>query len=76
MGIIKSILTPMTRQWVEKNQQVDLHVAISYLSSAVTDFGMNFFQKALKVPTWAELAKIDKKFLWGLFLESPINLFN
>lgn len=66
----------MVRQWTKKNRDIDLHVSEAYLVSAVKSFGNNFFQKPLSVPTWEELARIDKGFVWGLFLEQPQNLFN
>lgn len=66
----------MIRQWVVTNRTIDTHVAVSYLTSAVAKFGLNFFKKKIEVPTWSMLTKIYKTMNWGSFLEKPENLFN
>lgn len=52
IGISKSILTPLIREWLIKNQHIDLNVRLVYMTSAIVDFGTSFLQKPILVPTW------------------------
>jgi hypothetical protein len=45
VGILKAILTPLLRQWVKRNQNIDSKVLVVYLTSATTEFCTNFINK-------------------------------
>ena len=67
MKKIQSII--IKEKKIKSNETVDIHVFVAYLSAAVTQFGVDLFQKALIVPTWSY-----KSINWMTFLEIPGNI--
>lgn len=71
MKIVVSILSPMLRGWAKKHEQIDAVVLVSYLTSAVVDFGSSFTRKDVLVPTWDMIQEADRSINWVVFLEKP-----
>ena len=52
LGIIQSIMSPLIREWLNRNRHVDVNVLVVYLTSGAMDFGTIFLSKPIVVPTW------------------------
>lgn len=76
MGIVNSILKPLLKGWTRRHQHVDPTVLVTYLTSAVVDFGTTFTRKDVLVPTWDMINQVDNSINWMTFLEKPENLLN
>ena len=55
----------MVRKWIKDNETINTHITTAYLSSAVTKFGLDFFQKSQDtVLIWAkkgwEISELDQ----------------
>lgn len=55
---------------------IDSNVLVAYLASGLTNFGLDFFQKQISVPSWPTFMQINKRVPWQSFLERPENIFN
>lgn len=64
-------MAPLIRQWVQQNRRIDPKVLVVYLTSAVTEFGINFVNKKILTPTWESIKKADKSLNWQEILEKP-----
>ena len=77
MGIVKGILSPLLREWLNRNQKIDINVLVVYLTSATMDFGTSFLGKSIIVPTWESINKAGGSSIgWQSILGRPENLFN
>ncbi len=52
IGIVNSIMTPLLKDWIGRHQHIDPAVLVTYLTSAVVDFGTAFIRRDVLVPTW------------------------
>ena len=74
----------MVRKWIKDNETINTHIPTAYLSSAVTKFGLDFFQKSQDtVLIWAkkgweiiELGQLSRSALEYFQLNIPQYLSN
>jgi hypothetical protein len=38
-------MVPLVRDWVAKNQHIDIKIMMVYLTTAIMEFGLDFFNK-------------------------------
>ena len=68
LGIIQSIMSPLIREWLNRNRHVDVNVLVVYLTSGAMDFGTSFLSKPIVVPTWSNIEKAGKSINWMAIL--------
>jgi len=68
LGIIQSIMSPLIREWLNRNKHVDINVLVVYLTSAAMDFGTSFLSQPIVVPTWQKIEKASKSINWMAIL--------
>jgi hypothetical protein len=57
LTIVRSIMAPLIRQWVNNHRHIDVKVLVTYLTSAVMEFGIGFVSKPVITPTWQAIHK-------------------